>query len=445
VAFGIKKPFLKARAKASAFPSTVGIPLFTDSGPESEALPDNAVADWPHGESPSGDRPTIGHVGRYSIKSQLGVGGLGMVYAAWDPILSRQVAIKTLHIDGEHDRSALEEMFIAEARAVAGLSHPHIVTVYDAGLSERGVYFAMEQLNGRDLRQLLAERWLPTVHDAARIMRRVAHALAYAHASGVIHCDIKPANIFMVGRRAPKVLDFGIARVAYRRHDHLAGLIAGSPHYMAPEQLRGEPIDRRCDVYSLGVVLYELLAGRKAFDGDSYAAIVSAVMESTPLPPHQIRNEVPPELSTIADRAMARNPADRFQTAAEMAHELRRWLDQAAVPVATDVTGKEDSIRGVKVSALHGVIVATLAAAAVAIGVFLLLPGVFDLPINHAAIGQIDHAATPAAAPTAASDSPLLLVATPLSAAPTATAAGSVISPGAAAPSEVAPIAPATK
>jgi serine/threonine-protein kinase len=331
-------------------------------------------------------------------------------------------------------------MFIAEARAVAGLSHPHIVTVYDAGLSERGVYFAMEQLNGRDLRQLLAERWLPTVHDAARIMRRVAHALAYAHANGVIHCDIKPANIFMVGRRAPKVLDFGIARVAYRRHDHLAGLIAGSPHYMSPEQLRGEPIDRRCDVYSLGVVLYELLAGRKAFDGDNYAAIVSAVMESTPLPPHQIRNEVPPELSTIADRAMARNPADRFQTAAEMAHELRRWLDQAEAPVATDATGKAGSIRGVKVSALHGVIVATLAAAAVAIGVFLLLPGVFDLPINHPSNGQVDHAA-----PTATADPPLPLVASPLSAAAAATATASVTAPGATAPGEVAPAAAATR
>jgi serine/threonine-protein kinase len=445
VAFGIKKPFLKTRARPSAFPSTVAIPLFTDSGPASEApLQGHAAADWPRGESPSGDRPTIGHVGRYSIKSQLGVGGLGMVYAAWDPILSRQVAIKTLHIDGELDRGALEEMFIAEARAVAGLSHPHIVTVFDAGLSERGVYFAMEQLNGRDLRQLLADGWLPTVHDAARIMRRVAHALAYAHANGVIHCDIKPANIFMVGRRAPKVLDFGIARVAYRRHDHLAGLIAGSPHYMAPEQLRGEPIDRRCDVYSLGVVLYELLAGRKAFDGDSYAAIVSAVMESTPLPPHQIRNEVPPELSTIADRAMARNPADRFQTAAEMAHELRRWLDQAA-PVATDAIAEEGSIRGVKVSALHGVIVATLAAAAVATGVFLLLPGVFDLPINHASNGPIDHAATPSLSPPKAVDPPLPLQTPPLSTAATASAAGLVTAPDAATSAEVAPAAAPTR
>jgi serine/threonine-protein kinase len=271
-------------------------------------------------------------------------------------------------------------------------------------------------------------------------MRRVAHALAYAHANGVIHCDIKPANIFMVGRRAPKVLDFGIARVAYRRHDHLAGLIAGSPHYMAPEQLRGEPIDRRCDVYSLGVVLYELLAGRKAFDGDSYAAIVSSVMDSTPLPPHQIRNEVPPELSTIADRAMARNPADRYQTAAEMAHELRRWLDQAAVPVSTNATAKAGLIRGVKVSALHGVIVATLAAAAVAIGVFLLLPGVFDLPINHPSNGQIDHVP-----PTTTADPPLPLVTSPLSAAGTATAAASVTASGVAATGTVAPAAAATR
>jgi serine/threonine-protein kinase len=374
-----KKSSSAVRARSSAFPSTVAVPLFIDSAPLTDTpSPEMLSCDWPRLNPPPTGDPTIGHVGRYSLKWQIGIGGLGMVHAAWDPILSRQVAVKTLQFDAEQDRATLQEMFIAEARAVAGLSHPHIVTVFDAGLSDRGVYFAMELLQGRDLRQLLRDGWLPTVHDAARIMRRVAHALAYAHANGVIHCDIKPANIFMVGRRAPKVLDFGIARVAYRRNDHLAGLIAGSPHYMAPEQLRGEPIDRRCDVYSLGVVLYELLAGRKAFDGDSVAAITTAVIESTPLPPHQIRNEVPPELSSIADRAMARNPADRFQSAAEMAHELRRWLDQATVATTAELPDEVAARKQVvSIGVLHGVIVATLAAAAVAIGVFLMMPGLF--------------------------------------------------------------------
>ena len=167
-------------------------------------------------DGPGADQPTTGQVGRYALKGRLGVGGLGQVHEAWDPLLSRTVAIKTLQFESDpRTRNSLDRLFLNEARAVAGLSHPNIVTVYDAGLSPSGVYLAMERLQGKDLRQRLSEGWKPGPAVVAQLVRRVADALAYAHARGVVHCDVKPGNIFITGSDKPKVLDFGIARVAH--------------------------------------------------------------------------------------------------------------------------------------------------------------------------------------------------------------------------------------
>ena len=288
--------------------------------------------------SAAGQGLTIGHIGRYALKQQLGEGGLGTVYAAYDPILSRTIAVKTLHLSvAEGDRAALDALFLNEARAAAGLNHPNIVTVYDAGLSEQGVYIAMERLRGRDLRQLMANGWRPDIVQTAQIMRRVCDALSYAHSKGVIHCDIKPANIFMVGRTLPKVVDFGIARVAHGQDiPALEGVVAGSPHYLAPEQLRGETIDRRCDVYALGVVMYELLTHRKAFDGKSLQEIVYAVEHARPLAPHEVRPEVPRPLSEITMRAIAHDPAQRYRSARQMSQALKQWLEAEAEIGAED-------------------------------------------------------------------------------------------------------------
>ncbi|MBC7940461.1 MAG: serine/threonine protein kinase, partial [Chitinophagaceae bacterium] len=279
-------------------------------------------------------RPTLSHVGRYALKSQLGEGGLGQVHEAWDPLLSRTVAVKTLQFNlPPATRASLDGLILNEARAAAGLSHAHIVTVHDAGLSAHGVYIAMERLHGRDLRQALATGWLPSPRSAAQLVRRVADALAYAHARGVVHCDIKPANIFLVGRDKPKVLDFGIARVAHGpAAPALDGLVAGSPHYLAPEQLQGGTIDARVDIHALGAVFYELLTGRKAFGGDSVAQITTAVLTNHPPPAHELRPGVPEALSAVATRAMAREPGDRFGSAAEMSAALRRWCDEQSAP-----------------------------------------------------------------------------------------------------------------
>jgi serine/threonine-protein kinase len=323
---------------------TSAAPLADDSttvfGPETEQL-DSLRG--PLGDS--GSMPTIGQIGRYALKYRIGDGGLGTVYAADDPLLSRRVAIKTLNLQPEGHRTPLETdarepfnaMFLHEARAAAGLSHPHIVTVFDAGLSPQGAYIAMELLKGRDLRQVLAEGWRPSVGQAALIVRRVADALAYAHSKGVVHRDIKPANIFMIGRTQPKVLDFGIASIAHSRTSETVG---GSPHYMSPEQIRGEPTDRRTDVFSLGVVLYELLTGTRAFRGDTLQAITNAVQHEHPPLAHDVAPGVPLTLSAVAERAMSKLPEDRYRSARALSRELHDWLRRHPEALQSDEVEK---------------------------------------------------------------------------------------------------------
>ena len=330
-----------------------------------EELPDADDAEALPGTVPLDDRalealPTIGHVGRYALKYQLGAGGLGTVHAALDPLLSRPIAVKTLHVDASAEqRESLEAQLLAEARAAAGLNHPHIVTVYDAGLADEGVYIAMERLQGRDLRDLLADGWRPEPVQAARIAKRVADALAYAHGHGVIHCDIKPANIYMIGRTQPKVLDFGIARVANQQNqpEPLPSAFdevdipsdasespaeLGSPYYAAPEQMRGQTLDARCDVYGVGVVLYELLTGRRAFDGRSLESIRHAVLEADVVPAHMLNRNVNAALSQIVVRAMARDPAQRWKSARQLARALRNWLEEEASQQAAAPLGAKN-------------------------------------------------------------------------------------------------------
>jgi eukaryotic-like serine/threonine-protein kinase len=310
-------------------------PAGSDPGPLSEpgvdgpAEPGTDSASRSDNARPLEERPTIAHIGRYALKGPLGQGGLGQVFEAWDPLLSRVVAVKTLQFNIDpRERVTLDGLFLNEARAVAGLSHPHIVTIHDAGLSPNGVYIAMERLHGRDLRQALLDGWRPSPWQAALLVRRVADALAYAHARGVVHCDIKPANIFLLKRDKPKVLDFGIARVAHGRGQALFdGFVLGSPHYLAPEQLQGGAVDARTDIHALGAVFYELLAGRRAFVGDTLEQLTTAILTLHPAPADTLRSEVPRELAAVAAQAMAREPGERYRSALAMSLELRRWLD----------------------------------------------------------------------------------------------------------------------
>ena len=324
-----------AESEPAPAPTLPGVGLWSDSDPPTVAVttpvPFSGLVATP------ADRaiPTIGHIGRYALKYQLGEGGLGTVFAAHDPLLSRLIAVKTLNVKvAEEERESFNALFLNEARAAGGLSHPHIVTVFDAGISDERAYIAMELLKGRDLRQLRQEGWRATPAQAALIIRRVADALAFAHSKGVIHRDIKPANIFMVGRTQPRVLDFGIARVAHQQDSNDPHSGAGSPYYMAPEQVRREVSDRRADVFSLGVVLYELLTDVKPFRGESLAQIRDAVLNHEPPLANKVDPAVPKALAAIAARAMAKDPEHRFRSARSFARELRQWLDEN--PVSAD-------------------------------------------------------------------------------------------------------------
>jgi serine/threonine-protein kinase len=312
-------------------PSEPGIALWGDSDVGIPLMPPKSSPPSGGTDSKPGEpMTTIGHIGRYALKYRIGEGGLGTVYAAHDPLLSRLIAIKTLNLDLDAEqRSAFNALFLNEARAAAGLSHPNIVTVFDAGVADDSAYIAMELLKGRDLRQLRQDGWRPTPTQAALIVRRVADALSYAHSKGVVHRDIKPANIFMVGRTQPRVLDFGIARVAHQ-HDTHAGddIAAGSPYYMSPEQVRHEPVDRRADVFSLGVVLYEMLTDQKPFRGNSLAEITTAVLDHEPPLANTIDRDVPKALAEIAARAMQKDPEHRFRSARSLSRELRHWLEE---------------------------------------------------------------------------------------------------------------------
>ncbi|WP_338413156.1 serine/threonine-protein kinase [uncultured Sphaerotilus sp.] len=275
-----------------------------------------------------------GQMGRYVLERPLGAGGLGTVWAAYDTVLARRVAVKTLPLAvPEHERKHLTERVLDEARAAARLSHAHIVTVHDAGVSPDGAYIAMELLRGKDLSQMLRGGWRPTAEQAALIVRRVADALSYAHGKGVVHRDIKPANIFMVGRTRPVVLDFGIAQLLHQT-DPVGGPALGSPFYAAPEQFDGLECDPRTDVYSLGVVLYELLTGHRPYGGTSLAEIRAAVRAARPRPPREYNPEVPTALAAIALQAISIDPVQRQRTAGTVARELRAWLATQATPGA---------------------------------------------------------------------------------------------------------------
>jgi serine/threonine-protein kinase len=346
-------------------PSLPGVALWSDSdpppGPDVPAVAFTGLVASP----PSGVIPTIGHIGRYALKYQLGEGGLGTVFAAHDPLLSRLIAVKTLNVEvAEEERESFNALFLNEARAAGGLSHPHIVTVFDAGISDQRAYIAMELLKGRDLRQLRQEGWRATPAQAALIVRRVADALAFAHSKGVIHRDIKPANIFMVGRTQPRVLDFGIARVAHKQDGGDPHSGAGSPYYMAPEQMRRQPADRRADVFSLGVVLYELLTDTKPFRGESLNEIRDAVLTHEPTLASKVDPAVPKALALIAARAMAKDPEQRFRSARSFARELRQWLDDNPAVADGDAAVRAAPRARVAVAIVAGAVAAiTLAVA----------------------------------------------------------------------------------
>jgi tetratricopeptide (TPR) repeat protein/predicted Ser/Thr protein kinase len=275
------------------------------------------------------------HVGPYEILREMGRGGMGAVYRARRTDLNREFAVKFLMHGADDPR--LRERFLREARAAAGLAgHPGIVTVHDAGEHEGKPYLVMDVVEGRSLEAVAREGEL-TPLESASIMMKAARAMQYAHDAGVIHRDLKPANIMLADSRMPRITDFGLARV--RALDEAAarltrsGEIVGTPAYMPPEQVRGEPATAASDIYSLGATLYALCAGRPPFEGDSMVATLQAVLEAPAPALRELNRSVPPALEAVVRQCLAKDPAARYPTAAALAEDLERVLRGEAVRV----------------------------------------------------------------------------------------------------------------
>lgn len=266
-------------------------------------------------------------LGRYEIIGELGRGAMGVVYKARDPLIDRTVALKAVTFDASGAQSAaLEHRFYREAKSAGRLSHPNIVTIHDVGESGDVAYIAMEFLQGRSLREIFdSGAVLPHARIAA-IAAQVAGGLAYAHRHDVVHRDIKPANIMVLDNWTVKITDFGIALLPMASRT-LSGEVFGSPKYISPEQVVGRQVDGRSDIFSLGAVLYEMLAGLPPFAGTELDGVLYQVLNEMPAPPSSRNPGVPEAYDRIVAKAMAKRPQDRYHSAEEMAFDLRWVLD----------------------------------------------------------------------------------------------------------------------
>ena len=266
-------------------------------------------------------------LGRYQILTTIGQGAMGVVYKAIDPVIDRTVAIKTINLSLENDEMAeYESRFQQEIKAVGRLNHPNIVTIYDVGRTDKVTYMAMEFLEGRELKDILADTQRPSISSCVRWIQQIAQGLQLAHENGIVHRDIKPSNIMVVRGDLAKITDFGIARMPESAVKTMTGMILGSPRYMSPEQVAGAELDHRTDIFSLGVVLYEALTGRWPFDGASITNIMYATVNATPLPPSSIVGDLPKMLDLIVAKALAKKVDDRYQTMHELADDLGEVL-----------------------------------------------------------------------------------------------------------------------
>jgi serine/threonine-protein kinase len=263
-------------------------------------------------------------LGRYVIQQELGRGAMGVVYKALDSVLERPVAVKTVNITLEREYAdKYEKRFYQEARAAGSLNHPNIVTIHDVGKAGDVVFMAMEYIEGVELRSLIGEGRPLRVAQALSIAAQIAEALAYAHQRGVVHRDIKPANIMVLANGPVKITDFGIARMRGSRDLTQTGMMLGSPKYMSPEQVIGKRADHRSDIFSLGVILYEMLCGAAPFNGENVTALMYQIVNFVPPTPSGVNEAVPEMLDYIVAKMIAKPIEERYPDAVELARDLR--------------------------------------------------------------------------------------------------------------------------
>ena len=282
-------------------------------------------------------------IGRFQIGRELGRGMMGMVYEAHDPVLHRTIALKVIRLTfaaSEQERETFEQRFMTEARAAAGLSHPGIVVVHEVGRdAETGLlYLALEYLPGTTLSERIATGGPLEQREALRLAQRVAQALHYAHGRGVIHRDVKPANVMVLPDGEPKILDFGLAKLEAGHEHTAAGQFLGTPLFMSPEQALGQPVDRRSDLFSLGAILYTLLTGRRPFEAENVARILARVAHQPPVPLREAAPSVSADAEYVVMRALEKDPARRYATGAAMAEDIADVLAGRAPRHFADLT-----------------------------------------------------------------------------------------------------------
>ncbi len=290
--------------------------------------------------------PDIDHIGKYEIRREIGRGAMGVVYEAYDPMIKRVVALKTIRKDQltDEDSAQLINRFRREAQAAGRLNHPNVVSIYDFGEEGGTWYIAMEYVQGRELKTCFEANERFRIADIVRIVTQILGALAYSHRQGVVHRDVKPANIFLLADGSVKVADFGIAHIEASNLTQV-GTVLGTPAYMSPEQILGLPVDGRSDLFSAGVILYQFLTGERPFSGSS-ATTMQKVLKEEPLAPSTLNVQVLPVMDGVVRKALAKNADERYQTADEFADAVRAAVPAggagAAMPVArpgsTDAT-----------------------------------------------------------------------------------------------------------
>jgi len=263
-------------------------------------------------------------VGRYRVLKKLGQGSMGVVYLGKDPYINREVGIKISRPSPDVVGEKLEkfrERFFLEAQSAGRLHHPNIIAIYDAGLYKDFCYFTMEYVDGPPLNKFCHKGNLLPVSRVVEIIYTACKALDFAHRQGIIHRDIKPSNIVLTSAGRAKVTDFGVARI--KSEQTLSKGLIGSPSYMSPEQIKEQPVDERCDIFSLGCVLYELLTGEKPFPGENYFSIMYKITHDDPIPIQEVREQLPEVLWKITKKALSKDPSHRYQTCMDFAYDMR--------------------------------------------------------------------------------------------------------------------------
>ncbi len=277
-------------------------------------------------------------LGRYEIQKVLGKGGMGIVYKGHDPEIDRTVAIKTVLFDSslqEEHRETLKKRFFQEVRVVGKLLHPCIAAIFDVGSFEGINFFAMEYVEGKTLQDIMASQNKPSIENSVNYIIQCAEALQYAHQQGVIHRDIKPANIMVLNDGRIKLMDFGIAKVTKEASSEematQAGLIMGTPNYMSPEQITGKKVDGRSDIFSLAIILYEFVTGKKPFYDENMSATLFKIVNENPIEPTKIRGAIPAVLCEIIMKALKKKVDDRYANGQEFAAALHNFQSRGAV------------------------------------------------------------------------------------------------------------------